>query len=181
MKPVLIDCDDVLLNLLDHWLEYLNKKYKLNYYSNDIKSWNISEWISELTKKEIYDCLYQQDFYEDISPVIGSYGFISMLKANKIPFRVVTAHNYKTISAKVEQIFRIYGNLITWDDIIIASDKSLISGSVMIDDNISNLIDNKLVDTKILFSRPHNLIYKNISKSIYYTDNFKEIYNIIKG
>lgn len=177
-EPILIDCDDVLLNLLDHWIDYLNDKYQLNYSANDIKSWDISKWIPELTRMEIMDCLYQKDFYDEIEPIAGSYSFINKLKQDKIPFRVVTAHNYVTIDAKVRRILNIYNGNITWDDIIVASDKSIINGSIMIDDNINNLLNNKFIKTRLLFARPHNHKYKNDPR-IYYVKDFDEINEIL--
>ena len=72
--------------------------------------------------------------------------------------RVVTATSYDILKPKMEKLLSLYPYL-SWDDVVVANDKSAVIGDVIIDDNTKNL-ETSPCRIKILFDRPHNRSYK---------------------
>lgn len=179
MKPILIDCDDVCIDLLGAWLKYINNKYNLNYEPSDIKTWNIPHHIQEISQTEIFDVLKEEDFYDNIQPIEGSIEYVKKIIDMGYPYRIVTAHDYYSIKFKMVRFFKLFP-FIPWDKVIVAKDKSLIDGSIMIDDKYDNLISNTLIDKKVLFKRHHNANYHMCDKMDHVSCSWHDIYRFIR-
>lgn len=98
------------------------------------------------------------------------------LKDDGHTIRVVTASHFNTVPPKVAWLLEHYPYL-KWEDVIIASDKSIINGDVMIDDGTHNLEVSSCM--KILFDRPHNRKYDADRSGMIRVHNWDEIYELI--
>ena len=92
--------------------------------------------------------------------------------------RVVTASHYNTVAPKMKWLLNAYPYL-NWSDVIIASDKRLICGDVMIDDGVHNLEATKC--KKLLFDRHTNRKYDAEANGIVRVKNWDEIYKHISN
>lgn len=64
-----------------------------------------------------------------------------------------------------------------WKDVIIAHDKKLINGDVLIDDGVHNLENAKY--KKLLFDQPHNRSYNAEENGMIRVHDWNEIYRAI--
>jgi 5'(3')-deoxyribonucleotidase len=91
---------------------------------------------------------------------------------------VVTASGAEAVPIKLQKVLFKYFPYLTMKDVIIAEQKGLIIGDVMIDDAPHNLRD--FTGKKILFNQPHNRSFNAADSEIQRVDGWGEIYEIIK-
>lgn len=118
---ILVDMDDVLENLVECWVNELNKKCGSSLREEDITDWRIAKFFPQLL--EMYPYL-------------------------------------------------------KWEDVIVASDKSLVNGDIMIDDGTHNL-ETTSCDLPILFDRPHNRSYNDLAAGMVRVETWDEIYEVV--
>ena len=90
---------------------------------------------------------------------------------------IVTASAYETIKSKMENVLFRYFPFISWSNVIIASNKQMIHGDMLIDDAPHNLIDGKYV--KILMTAPHNINYDAARNHMIRVNSWEEIKDCI--
>jgi len=173
---ILIDMDDVLEELTEAWISELNRIYSTSVSPSDITSWNIADFFPALTQNEVYSPLHDPNFWKSLRPTPEAQKIVKRLIEDGHTVRIVTASHYNTVSPKITWLLWAYPFL-KWKDVIIASDKSLIKGDVMIDDGVHNL--EKTSCTKLLFSRYHNQSYDAESNGMIRVNTWNEIYHII--
>ena len=176
-NTLLFDCDDVCIDLLSCWLKELNLRYNINYTPNDIKGWHLENYIKEINKDEILSVLFDNNFFKKIEPIPGAVKYLHKLKDEGYNIKIVTASYVKSLPAKMDKFFEIFPFL-EWKDIIIATDKSIIAGDIMVDDHYDNLINNSYVKYKLLYAKTHNSCYHN-DNNIIVINNWEDIYNFI--
>ena len=91
--------------------------------------------------------------------------------------RIVTASHYATVPAKIKRLLEMYPYL-KWEDVIVASDKSLIFGDIMIDDGTHNL-EVTSCGLAVLFDRPHNRSYNDEAAGMVRVETWDEIYEVV--
>lgn len=175
-KTILIDMDDVMTDLLTPWVEYLNEKHNLSVYTQDITAWDMSQFFPSLSKEEIYQPLDEEDFWKTVKPHEGAVYHINKL-CEEYKVYIVTATSLNNIKYKVDHIIKPYFPFINPRNIIVSNNKQMISGDVLIDDNINNLLGGKY--DKILFSRPHNYTYLSKDYPIVIADGWEDCYKKI--
>jgi len=74
-----LDVDDVLLNLVDHWLGLYNKKYHDALIREDITSWKFSQHTVPACGEKIYDFL-TPDIYKEVRPFWFASHFVTALR-----------------------------------------------------------------------------------------------------
>ena len=153
---VLVDMDDVMWDLVGVWVAELNQRYGTSVNFEDITDWNIAKFFPELTSSELFTPLYDPLLWAKLQPV--------------------TATHYRTVEPKMKRFLELYSYL-KWEDVIIASDKSLIKGDVMIDDGTHNLETTSCA--KILFDRPHNRSYNAERNGMSRAHDWDEIYQLV--
>lgn len=175
-KTILIDMDDVMTDLLTPWVEYLNDKHDLSVYTSDITAWDMSLFFPTLSKEEIYQPLDEENFWKTVKPQEGAVYYLNKL-CNEYQVYIVTATSLNNIKYKVDHIIKPYFPFINTRNIIVSNNKQMISGDVLIDDNINNLLGGKY--DKILFSRPHNYNYLPKDYPIVIADGWEDCYKKI--
>ena len=170
---MLVDMDDTIEDLLVAWLDWLNKKYKLNVQVDDVNEWDMTKHFPTLTKKQIYEPLTIEDFWLTVKPKEDAIEYLNKLNDEGFDIYIVTATDYRNIFWKFKYILIPYFPFIKDDHIITIHNKNLLIADVIVDDNPKNLMGN--VNCKILFNANHNKSYKFNTRA----DNWEQCYSII--
>lgn len=165
--------DDVLENLVECWIEALNNRHGTCVSVDDVDTWNIAEVFPTLTKQQVFKPISENNFWGKLSHLPDAPEYLQKLIQDGHTVRVVTASAYETLPAKMDMFFREYPFL-NWNDIIVAYDKRIIRGDVLIDDAIHNLKGAPY--KKLLFHRPYNKTYDAEGNGMVRVHNWKEVY-----
>jgi 5'(3')-deoxyribonucleotidase len=175
---ILVDMDEVLNNLLDGWVEYLNKRHGLRAEARDIKVWDVGCVYPALTEEEVNQPLYDNGFWESLVPKPHAVAGLEEMLGDGHEIFIVTASSvYQTLPAKIGWLLKHYPFL-TWDDVIIARRKQMVSGDVLIDDGIHNLEGGGYF--KILMDCPNNRGYDAAANGMVKVFTLREAYGAIK-
>ena len=147
---VLLDVDYCIAPLHEEWLRRYNRDYDDNLTHFQITEWNMSNFVKPECGENIYKYLNDPDLYDDMNPVHGSKEAVALLCAYGYDVRFVTSGVHK---GKIDFLYR-HKFIDSESDYVIAADKSLIIGDVLVDDYGMNLKTFKGVG--ILFDAPHN-------------------------
>jgi len=173
----MIDCDNVLNNLSEDWVVYLNKKHGLSVDPRNLSHEEIYKSFPSLSKDEVNFPLRDETFGRSYTVKPGSYDCMKEMLDDGHEVSVVTAHNNKTAGMKFEWITTHFPFL-TRDDIIITRKKHKIMGDVLIDDEVRNLLSGSCL--KILFDHPNNSGYNAEENGMVRAYTLKEAYEVIK-
>ena len=173
---ILVDLDDVLNNLLDCWVEMLNKKYNLNAKAQDLKVWNVQAIYPSLTVEQVYRPIYEKDVWGLMSPRPNSVEYLKKMIDDGHDVLVVTASVYQSLPVKMDWLFEHF-SFLSWDNVVITRRKQLIRADVLIDDGIHNLEGGDYV--KILIDNPHNQDYDAAANGMYRVSCLKEAYEVV--
>ena len=150
-----IDLDDVLIDLLGAWVNWLNKKHNLNVTYNDITNWDITKFFPTLTKEEIFEPLNTPEFWNYVKPLPNTVTTLkSMFEDDRLTVKIITASSYKTLQMKFDNVLFSYFPFLSYKDVIVCYDKHLIDVDVLIDDCVSNFTNFRGIG--ILIDMPHN-------------------------
>lgn len=149
---IIIDLDGVIWDLLTPWLEYYNRLTNENIKIEDIKTYEIKEYVKypELLPK----ILEMDDFWDNVNLYDGVYDSLNDLINLDVKFKIVTSTYYKIAPMKFKRLFELLPMLRT-DDIIISYNKSVIKSWFVVDDYYKNF-SNDLNTTNIMIRQPYN-------------------------
>lgn len=173
---ILFDADDVAENLVECWVSALNERYGTTVTIEDVTEWDISKAFPTLTRQQVYDILKEDELWNRLEPMPGSQEVLQKFYDEGHQLYMVTATNYHTVEAKMERIFELFPWL-DWDHVIIAGNKQMIRGDVLIDDNPENLIGGDYL--RILYDRPHNRSFRQTAGDIYRLYSWENIYDFL--
>jgi len=173
---LLIDMDDTLVTTLDAWVSILNRDYKLTVRKEDIRDWDIKTAFPTLSARSVYRPLLCGEIWEKIRPLPDSQDVINKLWCEGYNIYVVTASDYRSIKRKAERLFELFP-VIDWEHVIIADNKQMLEGDVLIDDAPHNLIGGRY--QKILMDAPHNRKISAQTFGMIRVRNWKEIYSVV--
>jgi 5'(3')-deoxyribonucleotidase len=171
------DMDDVLFPLLPNWCKALNIKHNMHVKAEDITSWELPRFFPSLTEEEVFTPLITDKFWEKLFPYSDGPEVLAQVSDAGHRIKIVTATDYRNVTAKVNLLLRWY-QMLSWDDVIITADKSVIKGDVITDDGVHNLLNRD--KHKILMSRPHNLSFNEKPHGIHRVNNLSEAWEIIQ-
>ena len=175
---ILVDMDDTIENLLESWVGYLNEKYCTNVNPDDVTDWDVSKSFPELTREQVYKPLFDDELWRTVKPMDGAAENLKRLIDEGHEVYIVTNSCYQTLVVKMEEVLFRYFPFLTWEQVILASNKQMIRGDVLIDDGIHNLIDGDYI--KILMDAPHNRQYDAAPMGMYRVHNWDEVYKLIR-
>lgn len=173
---ILFDADDVAENLVECWVDKLNKRYEINVSVEDIIDWDITMAFPMLSKSQIYDVLQENETWTSLSPMPGAQEYLRRLYDEGHELYMVTATDYRTCRVKIERILELF----PWLDekhIIIIQNKQMVHGDVLIDDGPHNLVGGHYF--RILFDRPHNRRFEEKRHGIYRAVGWSQVYQLI--
>jgi 5'(3')-deoxyribonucleotidase len=174
---IMIDCDDVLNNLSEDWVKYLNKQHGLDVNPQGISHKNIFEAFPMLSRDEVKSPMQDGIFSGTYTVKPGSYECLKEMVDDGHEVSIVTAHINKTTGMKIVWIKTNFPFL-SRDNIIITSKKHKIMGDVLIDDSIYNLLEGNHL--KILFDHPNNHGYDAEANGMIRVYTLKEAYEVIQ-
>ncbi len=157
MARILIDMDQVLVDLLTHWLDVLYMKYKEPLRFHEVTEWDLSLNCKKATSTQVYDCLKIPGFFRHLKPVEGAVESVKKLISDGHDVVIVTACMYGHTDKRewlAEHLPEISAN-----NIIFARRKQIIQGDVFIDDSADNCINYMFENPKamvICFSQLYN-------------------------
>ena len=152
---IITDLDDVVINLLDAWIDWLNEKYHRTVTKQDIKQWDMSIPYEGLTDEQIYEPLNLAEFWKTVKPCSGAVKYIKKLKDEGHTVLIATATYYKNLAVKLENAVFPHFPYLSPKDIMICYHKGLIDCDILIDDYHENLKDSKAI--RMLINAPYNM------------------------
>lgn len=176
---ILVDMDDTIEDLVEAWIMYLNNKYNYKVDPQSVEEWDIAWYYPTLSREQIIEPLNLRDFWEYVQPKKDAIYYLNKLKEEGYKIKIVTASHYASIKFKLEEVLFKYFPFISWDDVVITRDKSIIKGTCLIDDGIHNLIE--FPYDRILYDTPHN---RSIDEKLFKATrvhNWEEIYCLIES
>lgn len=107
---ILIDLDDTLEDLLGCWVHKLNEEHNLNVDPKDINDWDIGQFFPSLTRYQVFEPLFNGDFWDSVKPKENAVKYVKKLKDDGYRIFICTNTNYKTSQRQdgksIIQIFR---------------------------------------------------------------------------
>lgn len=151
---VLVDMDDTLENLCETWINCLNEEHGTNVQLDDVHEWEFCNLFPSISKDAVYAPLYTQKLWERVKPLPGAAEYLKRLIDDGHRVAVVTASHHETVAMKLNLVLFKYFPYLSYEDVIVASQKDLVRGDVLVDDGIHNFTgDRKL---KLLMTAAHN-------------------------
>ncbi len=175
---ILCDADDTIQELTVHWLAELNQKYNYNVRKEDVTSWDITKAFPELTPEEVMEPLYNNEFWNRTTPISGSTYYLKKLIDDGHRIKIVTASNPETFEAKTKKLLELFPFL-RIEQIIRENNKQKVTGDVLIDDGVHNLIGGRY--KKFLFNQPNNSSFNEQDYDITRVYSWKDIYERISN
>jgi len=180
MKPIiLVDCDDVLIDLVGEWITKLNDIYGTHYTAEDVPDWNMTGLFPDVNKEDLLKPLHKAEIWRKVSPIYDSVVYLKALISEGYEVYIVTATDYRNVKFKIESVISKYYPFIDTNHVIICYKKQLIGDEncVLIDDYENNLIGGKY--KKVLFDRPHNRSVDTANTDIKRVYGWEQCYDYI--
>lgn len=151
-QVIAIDMDDVLAELLNAWVDVVNKSEDDNVVASNIIGWNVDAHFKCGTK--VYEYL-SYDLYRNLPVMHESQRVVKALSEKYEIIIVTSATSYlDSLKAKVEWIHEHF-DFIPLKNIILCGRKDFIKADIMIDDGVHNI---ETFDGRgLLFTAGHNL------------------------
>ena len=170
---ILIDMDDTIEQLLKAWLDGVNQRYDRDVQYDDMVQWDVTAPYDGLTREQVYSIPDEPGFWGTVEPIEGAAEVIKRFMDEGHEVYIVTATPYISVAEKMDDLLFRWFPFITWDQVIITSNKQLIKGDVLIDDGIHNLEGGDYA--KILMTAPHNRDYDAEANGMIRVHNWEEI------
>lgn len=174
---VLVDMDDTIENLLSAWVDTINEEHGTSVEVDDIRYWDLSIAFPTLDWQSVYAPLLRDDFWMRVKPIDGASDALKRLIDDGHKVVIVTASAYETLQSKMDYVLFRYFPFLSWNDVIVTSNKQMVKGDVLIDDGVHNLKGGDY--EKILMDAPHNRGYNAARHGMTRVKTWKEAYQKI--
>lgn len=174
---ILIDMDDTIENLLVPWISWLNSKYGTFVKPEEVIDWDIDKFFPTLTRYEVFEPVYTEDFWDMVMPKDGAVEYVKKLIDDGHKVYICTNSNYKTLKSKMDKALFRYFNYLTWSNVIIARDKQMVNADFLIDDGVHNIIGGGYQG--ILMDAPHNWYFDEKAHGVFRAKTWEDVYRYI--
>lgn len=171
-----MDC--VLNNLVEVWIDILNKLYNTKVSVSDIVDYEVYKAFPELDKETVENPLSVSTIWNQLKPVDGSVNGLKRIIDNGYKVYISTSTHYSVIKPKAEWLLKHFPFL-DYKDIITTHDKSMLLTDYIIDDNYDNLLNSK-AKHKICFDQPWNHNNDDKQHNIIRVCNWHELVEYLK-
>lgn len=176
---ILVVIDGVLNDMQAKLLKEINNAYKTDFKIEDITCW---EWLNDIANdpkvnEPIWWLTEREWFWDFVQINRKAVETIEKWVKQGHKVRFVTASYFSdTLSHKIKTTLEAFDyNLINERNVIVAQDKSMICGDVMIDDHVDNLKDFK--GLRICYAHPWNAYCGDMER----TDDWNVIDELIQN
>lgn len=169
-----LDFDGTINNMLETWVEWLNKKYNTAVKLEDIIDWELAKVFPSLSKKELFEPLNTPEFWNYVTIKSGAKEVIEKLLEDGHQVYIVTSSHYRTLPSKIDNCLFAHLPFLKKENVIISYNKSLIGCDILLDDAEHNLINFKGV--KVLFDASYN---KNSMVHDFRVDSWTDFYELV--
>lgn len=174
---IYIDMDEVCVELLDEWLNYLNSYDAPHKSVKDITEWDLSKSYPTLTNEQLYSPLLDINLWERVRPVENAYKYLKQLIEDGHQVYIATASYPHSFYLKVTHCLLKHFDFLSPKDIICINNKSLLRGDILFDDYPENL--RNFTGIKVLKNKPYNTNCDD-SCADFRVDKWEEFYSIVK-
>jgi 5'-nucleotidase len=152
-KTIAIDMDNVIADVESHYIDWYEQEYKVRIDRQSLLGMPETEALPDKTAVMRY--LFTPGFFRTIPVMNGAKEALKMLSENYEIYIVSAAMQFpQSLSEKYEWLAEHFP-AISWRNIVLCGDKSVIGTDYMIDDHIKNLDCFK--GTPLLFTASHNV------------------------
>lgn len=175
MKRILVDVDCVVADLMPEWLGFYNAEYDDHVSVEDVTAWGLEAFVKPECGVKIYEYLRYPYLYDNVAPIDGALTSIKWLRRHSYDVVFVTSGIHEGKAKWLDH----YGFLLSQvdyqyaPDLVIAHDKGLIKGDIMLDDNIKNLL--AFDGTRILFAQPWNSEIDSRNSEYFRADDWADV------
>lgn len=158
---IAIDLDGVIWDLVTPWLAKYNSITNENVKVEDIKTYNISEYIEH--EGILHYILETESFWDSVNLYPGVAEAIRLLKeCPDIDLVICSATCYKIAGHKIRRLMQLLPDIDS-DDLVLTSRKDLLDAHFMIDDYEDNLKHMAVTGkgVPILINQPYNKYFPN--------------------
>jgi len=149
---IAIDLDDTTNTLVDDWLVAYNKEYNDHLTIDDIKSWEIKDYVKPECGNNIFSITARNGWFDSLGIRNYAKEVIKFLTDN-FEVYIVTAYHPGTCVDKHSWIKRNLPSIKN-ENIVFCIDKSIVNCDYLIDDRDKNIIEFK--QKGIIFDKPWN-------------------------
>lgn len=174
---VLVDMDDTLENLCEALVKYNNIRYGTSVKAEEINDWDLRNAFPDLTNDEIFAALYEAEFWKTVEPLPGATDYLHKLIKDGHDVYIVTASSFETMSMKNKYVLKRYFPYFDESNIIVAKNKQMIMGDVLIDDAPHNLVGGSYYG--LLMSAPHNRKFDANRSGMLRVNSWEEAYKAV--
>ena len=176
-KVIAFDMDDVLVELLDSWVTWLNNHYGTHVECEDVKQWDMQVAFPELDESQIYECLSVKEFWQAVQMSSNGDEIVRKLQNDGYNVIVVTASSPRALHTKLYNCLLVHYPMFTYHDVVVCHNKQLVKCDYIVDDAPHNLEGHDAI--KFLMDAPYN---RNCPEYIYdfRVHSLDEVYDRIK-
>lgn len=155
---ILVDADGVIANWGDEWDRHAAERLHLGLkLTKDQKDFNLRKGLDDAGARAVQEIMDRPDFYRVLKPMEGAQEALHRLAKEHEVF-IVTApwiSNPTCASDKIEWVKQHIGP--EWGErVVIAKDKSIVSGDILIDDRPDVLNAHRANWTQVFYTQPYN-------------------------
>ena len=168
---IAVDMDWVLAKLTQKWVRYYNTIFDDNLKLEDIKSWDIIEYVKPEAKKYMLNILNIHKFYRDLEVVEDSQRVLEKLSYDYEIIIVTDPFTRMSFKSKYDWLEENFPFIPT-ENYVFTGNKSIIYADYLIDDGVHNLESFK--GYGLLFEAPYN----EKEDRFYKVKNWQDIENL---
>lgn len=150
---ILCDVDGVVADLLSEWVRRYNAKYDDDLSPEDVTQWEMHKNVKPECGTSVYNFLRMPNLYSSVEPIPGALEGVQELRRRGHRVVYVTASVVGSLDQKARWL-KAHGFLENMEDLVMAKDKNLVRGQVLIDDGAHNI--ETFPGFGLLYEAPHN-------------------------
>ena len=155
MERVIIDMDEVIADPMGEMIEWYRKTHQLEVNKENMLGGSWVKGFPEHHQPMIRERLFAPGFFRNLPVIQDSVEVLEEMNKRYEVFIVSAAMEFpNSLKEKLEWLQEHF-TFLTWKQVALCGDKSLICGDYMIDDHVKNLRTFK--GKKYLFTSAHNL------------------------
>lgn len=173
---IAVDQDWVLAKLTEKWIKYYNAIFDDNLSIDDIKDWNITQFVKDEAKPFMLNILNIHKFYRDLEIREDAYDTLkTMSEMPNIELFIVTDPFTRMSFKSKYDWLKEHFDFIPTQNYVFTGNKSIIDADILIDDSKHNC--EIFHGLPILFNAPYNKENTDFFK-VY---NWKEVNDLVNN